>query len=309
VVVNVSADHFGEYGIDSVEDIAEAKLVVAHALREGGTLVLNGGDAVLMAVAARTPAVQALQAAGRLALFAPDADHPALAGWHARGGTICGVRGGRLWRAGRDGTADLGAVAAMPLTLGGAAPHNTENIAAAVLCAHAAGLPDDAVRATLAAFGADPADNPGRLERHAHRGATVLVDYAHNPDGLARLLAVARTLLAPGARLLLLLGQAGNRDDDAIAALARTAAAARPDRVAVKELPGMLRGRAPGEVPALLQRALRAAGQPDDSVTRVDDEDAACAALLAAAGPGDVVVLPVHTGAVRERLVGLLAPR
>jgi UDP-N-acetylmuramyl tripeptide synthase len=129
----------------------------------------------------------------------------------------------------------------------------------------------------------------------------VLIDYAHNPDGLARLLAVARALLVSRRgragghrRLLLLLGQAGNRDDAAIAALARTAAAARPDLVMLKELPAMLRGRAPGEVPALLRRELCAAGLDDAVVQGGEPEAQAALALLALAREGDVLVLPLH---------------
>jgi len=335
VITNVSADHLGEYGIGSVEDIAEAKLVVAHALRECGTLVLNGGDAVLMAVAARTPHVQALFAAGRVALFAHDLHHPALVAHRATGAAVCGVRGGnRGSGSGSDGDSDsdangnsskgtvnidrselvwaqgdveaaLGSVAAMPLTLQGAARHNVENIAAAVLAALACDLPLAALRQTLLSFGAQPQDNPGRLERWSWRGATVLVDYAHNPDGLAQLLQVAQALKP--VRLGLLLGQAGNRDDAAITALAATAARFAPARIVIKELPQMLRGRATGEVPALLQQALLAAGQPTHSLHREDDEELAARALLAWAQPADVVVLPVHTTAVREALAAVLA--
>ena len=184
----------------------------------------------------------------------------------------------------------------MPLTLGGAARHNIANAAAAVLAAAALGLPVQAITQTLLHFGQHPQDNPGRLERWAHRGATVLVDYAHNPDGLTELLTVARALKPQ--RLGLLLGQAGNRDDAAIKQLAHTAAAFAPDLVVIKELPGMLRGRPLGEVPALLRQALSAAVHTLDEA----DEEAAALTLLAWAQPGDVVVLPVHTRAVRERL-------
>jgi UDP-N-acetylmuramyl tripeptide synthase len=289
VVTNVSADHLGEYGIATVEDIAEAKLAVAHAVRhDGGTLVLNARDVVLRAVAARLPHA----AACRQALF----DAQAL----PAGPRACGVREGRLVCR-HDGVEhELGAVAALPLTLDGSAAFHIENIAAATLAAAAIGLPWAAIGRALARFGAAASDNPGRLERHRHRGATVLVDYAHNPDGLAKLLAIARAL-AP-RRLLLLLGQAGNRDDAAITELARTAAAAAPDEVVIKELPAMLRGRAPGEVPALLKAGLRAGGVDDARIGFEADEERAARRLLAAAGPGDVVVLPIHTAAVREAL-------
>ena len=303
-VTNVSADHLGEYGVGTVEDIAHTKLVVARALAQGGTLVLNGADTLLMAVADATPAVQALRAAGRLALFAQDHEHAALAALRASGGSSCGVRAGRLlWVQGGLET-DLGAVADMPLTLGGAAPHNTENIATAVLLAAALGLPAAALVQTLQHFGAQPQDNAGRLERWVHRGATVLIDYAHNPDGLQQLLRVAHALKP--TRLGLLLGQAGNRDDAAIADLARVAAAAQPERIVIKELPGMLRGRAVGEVPRLLEQALLGAGYARDRLQHQADETAAAQALLAWAQPGDVVVLAVHTGNVRAALAAQL---
>ena len=239
-------------------------------------------------------------ARARQALFAADADHPALANHRRSGGAVCGVRGGHLLL----GDDDLGAVDGMPLTFGGSAAHNVQNVAAAALAAQGLGLSLSAIRSTLARFGLSPLDNPGRLERWTHRGATVLLDYAHNPDGLAQLLHVARAL--EPRRLGLLLGQAGNRDDAAVAALAATAAAARPDRVVVKELPAMLRGRALGEIPALLQRGLQAAGLAGPAFARIDDEEAAALALLAWAQPGDVLVLPVHTASVRRALQDFL---
>ncbi len=301
VVTNISADHFGEYGIHSLEDIAQAKLIVAHALRGGASLVLNAADECLMRVAARLPHA----AAAKQALFAQSHDHPALAALRVQGGSTCGARAGRLWLAVEGQNHDLGAVAELPLAVGGAAAYNLDNIAAAALAAHAAGLPLSAIRDTLARFGAQPQDNPGRLERWAHRGATVLIDYAHNPDGLAQLLHVARALETK--RLSLLLGQAGNRDDVAIAELARTAVRFAPDRVLIKELPQMLRGRAVGDVPAVIERALVAAGLPPQRIGHQADEAAAAEQLLQWAEPGDVIVLPLHTSAARAQVAALLA--
>jgi cyanophycin synthetase len=301
VITNVSSDHFGEYGIHGVEDIAQAKLAVAHAVAGHGALVMNGSDEALLRAAMQSQHAMA----ARWALFARDHDATLLAALRQHGGTTCGVKNGQLllWHEGA--ALDLGAVAAMPLSLAGAAGYQVENLAAAALAAHAAGWPLDAVRSMLASFGSNPADNPGRLERWPWRGATVLLDYAHNPEGLTQLLAVAQALKPQ--RLGLLLGQAGNRDDVAITDLARVAAAARPELVLIKELPAMLRGRALGEVPAVIERALLAGGMAAKRVRHEADEDSAARQLLAWAKAGDVIVLPVHTAAVREQLVAMLA--
>jgi cyanophycin synthetase len=276
-------------------------------LVQRGTLVLNGADAVLMQAAQELGHVQALFKAGRVALFAHDHEHPQLQNLRNGGGSTCGVQAGRLLLAHAGQLVDLGAVGDFPLSLGGAARHNTENMAAAVLLALALKLPLAAVKQTLLTFGAQASDNPGRLERWTHRGATVLIDYAHNPDGLAQLLTVAQVLrTAPSARLGLLLGQAGNRDDAAIRALAMTAARFKPDRIVIKELPAMLRGRAWGEVADLLERTLEVGGIGAEELTRIDDEADASRFLLAWAQPGDVLVLPIHTRQVRDQIVAVL---
>jgi UDP-N-acetylmuramyl tripeptide synthase len=319
VVTNISPDHVGEYGIDSAADIADVKLVVAHAVHAAGTLVLNGEDALLLERAGAAPHAQ-----GRRALFGLHHDAPPLAAHRAAGGATCGVaaRGpgdtermpatAHLLLSPGGGAAphDLGAVAAMPIALGGAARHNVANAAAAALAAWALGVAPASIARTLRHFGAEPGENRGRMERHAWRGATVMIDYAHNPEGLALLLEVARHVAAeagPEARLLLLLGQAGNRDDAAIAALARTAAAFAPHLVVLKELPAMRRGRAEGEVPALLEAGLRTAGFDAARIEHLPDEAAAAHHLLGTARPGDVVVLPLHAGPAREQVLATLA--
>jgi UDP-N-acetylmuramyl tripeptide synthase len=270
----------------------------ARALDAGGVLVLNADDPVLVAAAPGFP--------GRRAWFSLEPAQPLLAAARVRGEATCAPRDGRLWL--RDGGLehDLGEIARMPLSLGGVASYNIANAAGAALLAHALGIAPAQVAAVLARFGARHADNPGRLQRWHRAGVEVLLDYAHNPDGLQGLLAIARGLLAPGGRLGLLLGQAGNREDEAIHELARAAAASGPERVLLKDLPGFLRGRAPGEVPALLHAELRRAGLAESQLRLVLSEVEAARELLAWARPGDVLVLPVHGAASREQLVAWL---
>ncbi len=299
LVTNVSPDHFGEYGIHDLDALARVKLTVARAIDPGGTLVLNADNALLRSHAAAMDAP--------LAWFSLDDEHALLRQARADGRRSAGVAGGRLRLFDGRQAHDLGAVADMPLTLGGLATHNVQNSAAAALAASCLGVDPDTIRSVLAGFGGSHADNPGRLQRWTLGGGVqAYVDYAHNPDGLGQLLALARQAHDPGGRLHLLLGQAGNRTDEAIADLAATAASYRPDRIVLKDMEGYMRGRESGAVARLLRASLASHGVADGAVVECLDETDAARLILAGAGPGDSLVLPVHNAANRGRVCDLL---
>ncbi len=298
VVTNISADHFGEYGVETLDDLADVKMALTRTLDRNGTLVLNADDSLLLARADKQIC--------KVALFSLDDDSAALKARREKGGATCGVHEGAMWLSQAGARHLLGEIEDMPLAVGGAASYNVANIAAASLAAAALGVSPSVIAGVLTRFGKARGDNPGRLERWALPDVNVLVDYAHNPDGLARLLAVGRTLIKGEGRLLLLLGQAGNRDNVAIAELATTAAQAKPERIVIKELPTMLRGRQPGEVSALLDAGLRKAGLVSGAIVFEDDEVSAARRLLSEARAGDVVVLPIHQNKSRETVSVLL---
>lgn len=297
IVTNISDDHFGEYGVHSLVDLGAVKLAVARVVDADGLLVLNAEDSILREHAASLGCP--------LGWFARDDDDPTLRAHRAVGGVTAGVRDGRLSLAFGKAVHDLGVVVDMPLTFGGRAAYNIANVAAVSLAASALGIAPQTIAAVLARFGADSADNPGRLQHWQVGGAIVLLDYAHNPDGLRALLEVANSARA-GGDIVLLLGQAGNRGDAEIRELARVANAFDPRRIVLKDIAGMLRGRAVGEVPAILRDALIAAGFEEARIVeRLDEVDAARAAIESAQA-GDVVVLPIHARASRAAVVALL---
>ena len=117
-------------------------------------------------------------------------------------------------------------------------------------------------------------------------GVKVLVDFAHNPHGVA---AIAQLVAGTAAtRRLVLLGQAGDRTDAEIRALAAAVWAMRPERIVLKEMESYLRGRAPGEVPALLRDELGRLGAPADIVTTAESETDAVRSAFVWALPGDL---------------------
>jgi UDP-N-acetylmuramyl tripeptide synthase len=303
VLTNVCADVRGEHAAQLLDERSEDFLVVAHALASGGALVMNGDDAALLRVALG----HAHSTAPSWALFSHRHDTPLLDALRRHGGGTCAPRDGRLVLVTGGVEQDLGAVADMPLAQGGHAAQQLANLAAAALAATRAGWPADALRRVLLRFGAQHADNPGVLERWQHRGATVLIDRARHAASLAALLKLAGAL---GARRVgLLLGQDGRRSDEATAALAAAVAGFRPDRVFITEVPaaGAGGGREPGVMPLLLEQGLRAGGLSARALRHEHDEETAARALLAWARSGDVLLLPLHTPGLRERLMDRLS--
>jgi UDP-N-acetylmuramyl tripeptide synthase len=304
VVANVSADHFGEYGIHDLDALADVKLTVGSVVRPGGSLVLNADDATLRC---KAPGLERRFGRGpHVAWFAADADDAFLVAHRAAGGMNCGVRAGRLVLARDRVEHDLGAVAQLPLTLEGRAVYNVANLAAAALGAVALGVEPATVAVVFACFGSRVEDNPGRLMHFEVNGVRVLVDYAHNPDGLRGLLRVAEGVRGGAGRLGVLLGHAGNRENRDIERLAEAAAEFQPSCVVIKEIEGYLRGREPGEVPGILRTALLRAGIAESALLLRPSEVEAARVALEWARPGDVVALPVHGLAARAEVLALL---
>ena len=306
VVTNVSSDHFGEYGIHDLAGLAEVKLAVAGLLDPGGLLVLNADDSELRAQAAGL--ASRFGRSPPLGWFSLNPDPQTLRSHGLSDEASCCARAGRLQLRYGGVDHDLGPILAMPLSMGGIAGYNIANMAGAALAAAALGIAPATIAAVLARFGSDLTDNPGRLMRFEVGGVKVLIDYAHNADGLRGFLTVAEHLRGTG-RLGMLLGQAGNRKDADIEELARVAAEFHPDLVVVKEDEAHLRGRAPAEVPRIIRAELKRLGFPESALPVVNSELDAARHALDWARPGDVLALPVHASSARAAVVAMLQSR
>jgi UDP-N-acetylmuramyl tripeptide synthase len=285
LLTNIAEDHFGDWGVNSLEELADVKLVIARVVREDGAVCLNADDPVLVARGAMLPR--------KPHWFSLDAEAPLLADDAAwLDGTSLMFR-----RAGD--TVTVMDVRNVPLTLRGAARYNIANVLGAVLAASSLHSRDgtplislDAMRAALERFESTPERNPGRGNLFEVGGVHVLVDYAHNPHGMAALTQMISAL--PARRRLILLGQAGDRTDDALRALARSAWELSPDRIILKEMDAYRRGRPEGQVQEVLEAALHALGVPPDRIGRADTEMEAARSALAWAEEGDLLILLLH---------------
>jgi UDP-N-acetylmuramyl tripeptide synthase len=286
LLTNVSDDHIGHYGIDDLGVLARVKSVVGRVVPASGRVVVNADDPHLMAEAASFEAPLVLfSASGGARLAAPV----------AQGGEAWTLAGDQIVRMRSGTTTTVVAVRDVPLTFGGAALYNVANALGAAACASALGVSDEVIRRGLASFASSAEDNPGRgnlVERH---GVRVLVDFAHNPDGIRNVLSLVAKLRGDGpGRLALVAGYAGDRSNASVEDAARAMFDAAPSRVFLRDLAGYLRGRAPGEVPARMMGALERLGLSKEAMQVAPNETEAVARALDWATPGDFVVVLAH---------------
>ena len=235
VFTNVSADHLGLLGIETIEGLARVKSTVIAVTRPGGYAVLN----------ARDPLVWAARELTRATVFAISADPtlPEIAE-HLRSGlpSLVVEDACFVWKKGDERT-EITKLENIPVTFGGRAEHMVENALCAAAAALALGIDPMDVRKGLQSFRSGSDQNPGRLNVYELNGVTVVLDYAHNEAGLSHLLKLARGLAGDRGKVRMIVGAAGDRTDESITELARMAGA-EADDVYLRETAKYLRGRA-----------------------------------------------------------------
>ena len=296
VVTNVTADHLGLQGIDTLDQLAEVKAIVTTVTKPDGWVVLNGEDPRVWAMHGRIHA--------RPWAFSLDPDAPALRESVAAGGRGITVLDGVIvvLRPGTDPDR-LVRIVDVPVTLAGLSRYNTANALAAAAAALGLDLPRTAVVEGLRTFTPDPVLNEGRLNVYTlplagGGAASVILDLAHNEAGLEALLEVASGLTAPGARVHLGLGGTGDRPDEALEGMGEIAGKG-ADHVVIAHKPKYLRGRTIEDVDTLLRTGLARAGVVE--VESYGHEMDGLLALVPTLSDGDVVAFMCHDQQERLR--------
>ncbi|BEU95335.1 cyanophycin synthetase [Acidovorax sp. DW039] len=290
VVTNIGeGDHLGMNYITTVEDLATVKRVIVQNVAPDGYAVLNAMDPIVAGMAAVCP--------GKVIYFSSDRHHPVMATHRAQGhrtvyadgDTIVATEGS--WRE----TIHLRDV---PITRNGRIGFQVENVMASVAAAWAAGVPWQTIRRGLSGFVNDSDNAPGRFNVMDYRGATVIADYGHNPDAMRALVQAVDAL--PAKRRSVVISGAGDRRDEDIRAQTVILGAAFDDVILYQD--AAQRGRADGEVMALLREGLAGASRTKH-VEEIRGEFIAIDAALARLQPGDLCLVLVDQ--VEEALAHL----
>lgn len=279
IVLNVAADHLGIGDIDTVEDLAHLKSVVAETARPNGYAVLNADDPLVVAMAERVKA--------QIAYFSMNPENPILREHTQQGGLAAVYENGYLSILKGDWTLRIEQAVNVPLTMGGRASFMIANALAASLAAFAHGIKIEDIRTALATFQASVGQTPGRMNLFNLGDFHAMVDYAHNPHSYQALGSFVRNW--PGERIGVIGGPGDRRDEDFVT-LGRLSADMF-DRILVKEDDDN-RGRERGDAARLIVQGLTAANTTAAYETILNETEAINLALDTAPKGSLVVILP-----------------
>jgi cyanophycin synthetase len=248
VILNVAADHLGLGDIETIDQLAKVKAVVAETVHTDGYAVLNADD--------HRVADMADLVRGKVAYFSMDPDNPLVRSHVNRGGIAAIYEEEYLVILQQDWVHRIEKVDRVPLTLGGRAPFMIANALAACLAAFVQGVKVEHIRTALQSFHASAAQTPGRMNLFDLGNYHALVDYAHNPAGYAAVGSFVKNWSGPTVGVV---GGPGDRRDEDLIELGALSAQFF-DHIIVKEDDDG-RGRAWGDVAELIVQGIHATDQ------------------------------------------------
>jgi cyanophycin synthetase len=277
VVLNVAADHLGLGDIETIQQMAQVKSVVAETVLPKGYAVLNADDPLVSDMANRTKA--------QIAYFSMNPDNPLLLTHTQKGGLAAVYENGYLSILKGDWTLRIEQAVNVPLTLAGRAPFMIANALAASLAAFAQGIRIEDIRAALLSFRASAGQTPGRMNLFNLGTYHALIDYAHNAHSYEALAGFVQNW--PGERIGVVGGPGDRRDEDFVT-LGKLSAAMF-DRIIVKE-DDDARGRPRGNAAKWILAGIEQA-QMDSRYEIILDEPTAIQTALDSASLNSLVVI------------------
>lgn len=311
LITNIAEDHLGQYGINTVSALAQAKAVVAKGLlpngenkgqennrqssdQSKGRLVLNADDEHLVALAPELPVTKSW--------FSLHEDNATLQQHKQKGGAVCFVREQQLVYSYDNEESVIIAVNDIPMTLNGAALHNIQNALGAIALAKCLNIENKAIKIALSNFASNVEDNPGRGNHFSVKNAEVIMDFAHNVHSMEAMAVTTANMNAQ--RKFLMLSHAGDRTNNEIINMTKTALKMKPDFIVAAELVPYLRGRALGEIPQLIVDTALAYGMKRDNIYIADSPYEGAKHIVEQLHEKDLALLMVLSD--REEIIELL---
>jgi cyanophycin synthetase len=207
IITNVAEDHLDLKGINTVQQLAEVKALVALAVNPDGYAVLNADDDLVYAIHEKLSC--------KLAYFSHNPENLRIAAHCANGGIAIVPENGCLTILSGADKITVEQLSNIPITFNGKADFNIANAMAAVLATYLVGVNMEDIRTALRHFEPSVALTPGRMNFFQFRNFSVIVDFAHNPHGMKAISKLVASFDAT-IRIAIIAGTGDRRDEDII---------------------------------------------------------------------------------------------
>lgn len=244
IVTNIAADHLGLQDINTLDDLARVKSTVPKAVRPEGYTILNAEDDLVFGMQRELDC--------KIALFALDEKNLRIQEHCKSGGLAAVVENGYITICKGNWRIRVEKVVNIPLTFGGRAIFNIQNILPAVLAAYIREVKIEDMKVALDTFIPGSVQTPGRMNLFKFKNFEILIDYAHNTAGFN---AIGRFLDKVDATPKVgVIAGVGDRRDEDIIALGQSAAKMF-DEIVIRQDKNM-RGRTEQEIIDLMVQGI-----------------------------------------------------
>ncbi|MCH3965319.1 MAG: cyanophycin synthetase [Clostridium sp.] len=279
VITNITEDHLGIDGIETMEDLAFVKSLVGEAVKDDGYVVLNADDLVSMSILNRIKA--------RIIMFSRDKYNTMLRNNINKGAPGIYIYDGVMYFEREDTVVPIVKVSDIKISIGGKLMYNVENAMASCAAALALNISYADIGSGLKTFYGDAISNPGRFNIYELNNAKVILDYGHNIEGYKSVIKGIKNITHE--RLVGIIGVPGDRTDKSIEEIGRIAGE-NFDYIYIKEDKDR-RGRKLGDVAAILKRGVLKTGFNVKKVRTVLDEKMAFEEALDSLKSNDVMII------------------
>ena len=175
VITNVTEDHLGLNDIDSIEQLAMVKAVVAQSTFDDGTSILNADDDLVYQMKNNLNC--------KIALFSMHANNQRIKKHCNEGGLVAFIEDNYFVISKGESKTKIAAVNQVPLTFSGTCEFMIKNVLPAILAASISNFPVKTIKTALKSFIPSPTLTPGRMNVFEFKNFRLMIDYVHNTDG------------------------------------------------------------------------------------------------------------------------------
>lgn len=281
--LNVSGDHLGTRGIDTLEQLAEVKRVPIEIAQDAA--VLNADDALCLQMADHTDAKT-------ICYVTMNPSHPLVKRHIQAGGQAFvleqGMNGHMITIYDNEAHTPLVWTHLIPATIEGRALHNVQNAMFAAALAYNMDISLEHIRQGLRTFDSTFFQAPGRMNIYDEHPFRVILDYAHNTAAVRAMCDLTDRFDVDGRRIVVLSAPGDRRDED-IRGIAEIAAGHFDHFIC--RCDDNRRGRGDDEVATMLKNRLLESGISNDRIEVIPDEQEANTRALEMAEPGDLILM------------------